>query len=285
MNGMAPPQMAGAHQLKHLDRLRQALHRHWPQRGDLDQALHQSQSRRTEADAPRGGRLFHARRQDRGFPDRRVVHMQIVANGPHHHFPRIETHAHAQLQATAAAYLLGVSTHGGLHGQSRVAGAQGVVFVGNGGPEQGHNAIAEDLVHRALKTVHGVHHVLEGRVKELLGGFRVEAADEFRRVLEIDKQHRHLLALPGEGRTGRQDLGGEIERRVGLGGRHARLWGVEFGGQRRATATAELLLRLIRKATRRTGQGQWRPALGTEPASGAILGVAMGTLHVRASSQ
>ena len=184
-----------------------------------------------------------------------------------------------------AAHIVGVGAHRGLHGQGRIAGAQGVVFVGNGGTEQGHNAIAEHLVDGALEAVYGVHHVVDGGIEELLGGFRVEAPDEFRRVLEIGKQHRDLFALPGEGRTGRQDLVGEMGGRIGLGGRHAQLWGGGCGAQGRATATAELFPRLIRKSTRRTGQGQRRPALGTEPASGAILGVAMGALHTRASSQ
>jgi hypothetical protein len=159
-----------------------------------------------------------------------------------------------------------------------------VVFVGDGGTEQGHNAIAEDLVDGALEAVHGVHHVVDGGVEELLGGFGIEAADEFGRVLEIGKQHRDLFALPGEDRTGRQDLVSKMGGRIGLGGRHARLWGVGCGGQGRATATAELFPRLIRESTRRTGQGQRHPALGTKPASGAILGLAMGALHARASS-
>jgi hypothetical protein len=74
-------------------------------------------------------------------------------------------------------------------------------------------------------------------------------------------------------------------RCMGLGKRHTQFWGGGCGAQGRTTAAAELLSRLIRKSTRRTGQGQRRPALGTEPASGAILGLAMGTLHTRVSSQ
>jgi hypothetical protein len=34
------------------------------------------------------------------------------------------------------------------------------------------------LIHCALKTVYGVHHALQGRIKESLGGFRVEVADQ-----------------------------------------------------------------------------------------------------------
>jgi hypothetical protein len=113
--------------------------------------------------------------------------MQVVANGPHHHFPGVEADAHAQFQATSAADVIGVSAHRRLHGQGRVAGAQSVVFVGNGGAEQGHNAVAEHLVDRAFKTVHGGHHVVDGGIEELLGGFGIKASDEFRRVFEIGK--------------------------------------------------------------------------------------------------
>ena len=138
-----------------------------------------------------------------GLPDGRVVHVQVVANGAHHHFPGVEAHAHAQLQAPGAAHLLGIGAHGRLHGQGGIAGAQGVVFVGNGGAKQGHNAVAEHLIHRALEAVHGVHHEVEGGIEELLGGFGIEAADEFRRVLEVGKEHRDLLALAFQGRDGK----------------------------------------------------------------------------------
>ena len=78
-----------------------------------------------------------------------------------------------------ASHLLRIRTHGRLHGQGRVASAQGVIFVGNGRPKQGHNAVAQHLVHRALEAVHGIHHVLQGRVQQPLSDFWIEAADEF----------------------------------------------------------------------------------------------------------
>ena len=51
-----------------------------------------------------------------------------------------------------------------------------MVFVGNGGAKQRHNAIAEHLIDRALEAVHGVHHEMDSGIEELLGGFRVKAA-------------------------------------------------------------------------------------------------------------
>ena len=155
-----------------------------------------------------------------------------------------------------------IGAHRGLHGQGGVAGAQRVVFVGNGRAEQGHNAVAEHLVDGALEAVHGVHHVVDSGVEELLGGFGIKAADEFRRVLEVSKQHGDLLALAFEGAAGGEDFLGEIggrvaERRVRAGSP----WGGGRGSglrEKRGPAFAtELGLGLIRK-----------PALGTRHPEG-----------------
>ena len=66
------------------------------------------------------------------------------------------------------------------------------------------------------ETVHGVHHVVQRRIEELLGSFGIKAADEFRRVFEIGKEHRDLLALTCEGGTGRCNFLGKVRGGVGL---------------------------------------------------------------------
>ena len=63
---------------------------------------------------------------------------------------------------------------GGLHGQGGIAGAQGMVFMRQGGTEQGHNAVAHDLIHRAFVAVHGSHHQMQSGIEELVGVFRIE---------------------------------------------------------------------------------------------------------------
>ena len=72
--------------------------------------------------------------------------------------------------------------------------------------------VAQHLVDGALHAVHGVHHVVDGGVEELLGGLRVKARDEFRRVLKIGKEHRHLFALAFKGAAGVQDFLGQEPR-------------------------------------------------------------------------
>ena len=90
-----------------------------------------------------------------------------------------------------------------------------MVFVGNGRAKQGHNAIAEHLVHRALEAVHGVHHVVQRRVEELLGSFWVETANQFGGIFQVGKQHGDLLALAFQGTAGRENLLRKVGGRVG----------------------------------------------------------------------
>src|SRR5262245_10806849 len=52
----------GSYQLEHLDRFNEALYRHWPERGDLDDALHQSQRLTGDLDSAWRRQLLHARR-------------------------------------------------------------------------------------------------------------------------------------------------------------------------------------------------------------------------------
>jgi hypothetical protein len=139
--------------------------------------------------------LFHTRRQVRGLPHGGVIHVQIIANSPHHHVPRVEPDAHLQLQALGPAYLRSILAHSGLHRQRRVTGPHGVVFVGHWRPEQGHDAVTQYLVDRALIAMHGVHHAVQGGVEELLGGFGVEVGDELGGPFQVGKHHRHLLTL------------------------------------------------------------------------------------------
>jgi hypothetical protein len=75
--------------------------------------------------------------------------------------------------------------------------------MGNGSAKEGHDAVAQHLVHRAFKAVYGVHHAVDGRVQKLLGGFRVEVFDQLGRVFDVGKQHGHLLAFAFQGSAGR----------------------------------------------------------------------------------
>ncbi len=170
--------------------------------------------RRGDQDRSWSGELLHTGRQVRRLADRRVVHGQVVADRPHHDVAGVQAHAHLEPRAVGALRLIGVLTHGGLHGQGRVTGAHGVVFVGHRRPEQGHDAVAEHLVHGALVAVHGVHHDVQRRVEQRLGLLRIEVRDQLCRALEISKEHRDLFALAFQGSAGGEDFLGQVRWRI-----------------------------------------------------------------------
>ena len=141
--------------------------------------------------------------------------------------PELRPDADLHRQAMGAAHLLGIGPHRGLHGQGGVAGAHGVVLMGQRGAKQRHDAIAHDLVDRAFIAVHGVHHAFQRRVEELPGLLGVAVGEQLHRALEVGKQHRDLLALAFQGTAGGQDLLGQIGGRVGEG---CRSWVLRWRG-------------------------------------------------------
>ena len=103
------------------------------------------------------------------------------------------------LQAVRAADLLRIAAEAGLHRQGGVAGAHGMILMGQRGAKQGHNAVAQHLIDRALIAVDGVHHAVQGRIEQLPGVLGVAVRQEFHRAFEVGKQHGDLLALAFEG--------------------------------------------------------------------------------------
>ena len=116
---------ARSDQLEHLYRLWHAPDRDGSQRLHLHQALDQPEGCGGQTNRPGRGQLLHACRQMRRLSHRRVVHVQIVTNGPHHHFSGVQSHPDTHLDAVGAAHRLGILAHGRLHGQGGVAGAAG----------------------------------------------------------------------------------------------------------------------------------------------------------------
>ena len=200
----------GPDQLEHLHRVCQTPHRHRPERGDPDQSLGQAQGLRSQANAARRGKLLHARRHVRSLTNSRVVHVQVVANGAHHHFARVQPDANLHLDAVRAPHLRAVTTHGLLHGQGGVAGPHGVNLMRQRRPKQCHDAVAHDLVHRALIAMHGGHEALQYRIEELPRFLGITVGQQLHRALQVGEQHCDLLALAFHGAAGMQDLLSQI---------------------------------------------------------------------------
>ena len=101
--------------------------------------------------------------------------------------------------ALRAAHLLGVPLDRLLHPQRRVAGAHGVVLVGERRAEERHDAVAHHLVDGALVAVDGLHHALEDGIEELARLLGVAVGEQLHRALEVGEEDGDLLALALEG--------------------------------------------------------------------------------------
>ena len=152
------------------------------------------------------------------LPHRRVVHVQIAADGAHHHLAAVQADPDLHRHTLGALHLGGILLHRRLHGEGGVAGPHGVVFVGNGGAEQRHDAIAHDLVDGTLVAMHRGHHAFEHRVEELAGLLGVTVGQQGHGAFEVGKQHGDVLALAFQGAAGGEDFLGQIGRRVGQRG-------------------------------------------------------------------
>ena len=120
-----------------------------------------------------------------------------------------------EVEPSLAAQPLRVAPQLACQVQGRVAGPLRVVLVGDRRPEQRHDPIARVLVDRALETVNAVGQDVEEAVEDAVPLLGVDLLRELEGALHIYEQDRHLLALALEGRALRQDLLGQVARRVG----------------------------------------------------------------------
>ena len=166
-----------------------------------------------------------------------------------------------------------------LHSQRRVAGPDGVVLVGEGRAEQGHDAVAHDLVHRALVVMDGLEHQLQDGVENLACLFGILVGQQLHRAFEIGEEHGDLLALAFERRPRREDLLGEVPRRVGVGRDKAAVGQLRGHRGLAPALRAELRRRGELDATGHAGPPEGGAALLTELRGRSIVVQTVQTLH------
>src|SRR5262249_50009013 len=162
----------------------------------------------------------------------------------------------------------GVEWPQGVHDREACRGRPFRVVLARGGPaEVDEQAIAEfpaDVAAEAPDGPRGGLLVLRDEVAPLLG---VELLRERRRADQVTEEDRQLPAFAGRRRRPRL----AARRRDGARPR--------LGRQPGATAAAELLVGLVRSATRRAGRGERGPTFPAESALGAVLVVAGRAAH------
>ena len=267
-----------AAQLEDRDRLLEALDRHRAVRLDLDVAIGEAAGGVGDERRPRPGQLLHARRQVCRLAHGAVLDVEVAADRAHDDVAGVEAHADLHVDALPPPQLVGVAADRALHAQRRVAGAHGVVLVGDGRAEQGHDAVAHHLVDRALVAMDRLHHALEHGIEEGARVLGVAIGQELERALEVGEEHGDLLALAGQRRAGRQDLAGEVHGRVSVGGGEARVTAGRRD-QRRPAFLAELVAGRVRPAAGGAGRFQPAAARAAELRVRRIVVVAPRALH------
>jgi hypothetical protein len=120
--------------------------------------------------------------------------------------------------------------------------------VGNGGAEERHDAVAQELVDRAFIAVHLTQDQLEGPVHELMHLFGVKSFGNGGEPGDVSEQDGHLLAFAGKRCSGGENFFGEVRRRVALRGGEVYGWRGRRG-QGMTTLMAELVGGRVARAT------------------------------------
>jgi hypothetical protein len=210
-------------QLVDLHGLGEPFHRHGTERLHLDVALGQRQRIGRDHDRAGIGELLHPRGQVRRLADGGVIHVEVATNGAHDDLARVEPDADLDDRPMRASHRFRIRLHALLHPERGVARAHRVIFMGERRAEQRHDAVAHDLVHRALVAVYGLHHAFDDGVEHSPGFFRVAVGQELHGSLQVGKQDRDVLALALQDTFGCEDLLGEMLGGVGLGRTEFRL--------------------------------------------------------------
>src|SRR5438045_6369710 len=97
--------------------------------------------------------------------------------------------------------------------------------MGKRSSEQGKDAISQRLSDVAVVAMHGVHHELQGRIKNCAGFFRIESFDKCRRAFKVREKGGDSFPFTVGSTTGFQrclfsaNTFGEMGRRVANGSR------------------------------------------------------------------
>src|SRR5262245_36661023 len=149
-------------------------------------------------------------------------------------------------------------------------------------PEEGHDAVAHDLVHRALVVMDGFHHPLEDGIQQLPRLLGVPVGEQLHRALQVGEEHCDLLALAFEGASRQKDALGQMLWRVALRGGESALYRCGRGHACWMGASrAELGCRRERSAALLARARQGRCALLAKAGVRLVVVLASGTLHVR----
>ena len=188
---------AGSHadEAVHDDRVAPALDLNRPDALPAHVALDEAPRRLAREDHAWLGHLLEACGQVGGVADCRIVHSQVVTDRAHHDEAGVKAHPNRQGDLGPRGDSDRPVAECSGQAERRERGAARVVLVGERGAEEGHEAIAEELVDRALVAMHLGEGGLEEGVDEDVHPLRPEPLGERSGPNQIAEEHGDWLAL------------------------------------------------------------------------------------------
>ena len=173
----------------------------------------------------RGGADEHPAGRSRGLQPRRgvdhIAHGRVVASGPQRtdeHLAGVHADAHPDGQVQVGRQL----PDGSLHPQRCSHGALGIVLVGDRRAEEGHDGVAQDLVHSPTEAGHVLDEALEEAVDHRLDLLRIHALGALGEPDEVGEQDRDDATLLAPGHAKTLAAAGTEARSLGIGRRARR---------------------------------------------------------------
>ena len=269
-----------AEESNHDDRLAPALDLNGSDALAADVALDEPPRRLARENRARLGQLLEAGGEVGGVADRRVIHAQVVADRAHDDETGVKAHPDRQRDLGPPDGDGAVAERAGdAEGGERRAAC--VILVREGRAEERHEAVAEELVDRALVAMHLGEGGLEEGIHENVHSLRPEPLGQRRGADQVAEEHGDGFALAFQRAPGGEDPLGEVPRRVGgrrrlgRGGPASR----SRGGDGVAALRAELRGLGELRPARGAGEGEPLPALQTELRPRGILVPAPRTEH------
>ena len=191
--------------LPRVHRLRLPLEREGPKGARMEIVADETVRRFGDDDASGIGGLLHPGRDVRRVAHRRVVHPQVAPDAADDDEAGVKSLPHPEADTAAPLQFVPVALEGPLNAERGMHRALRMIFVSDGRPEERHDAVAEELVDRALVAMDLGQHQLEGASHEPVDVLRIQSLGHRGEARHVDKEHRDLFALAFEGALRGQD--------------------------------------------------------------------------------
>ena len=259
------------------DGLRLAAHRQLTERSGVEVVGDEPVRGLADHDRSRLRGLLQARGDVGRVADRRIVHPEVAADAADDDEPAIEALAHLEGEGALALQLALIVLEGTLDAERGAHGPLRMILVSDRSAEECHDAVTEELVHRAFVPVHLGQHDLERVLHQRVHVLGVEPGRERGEPGDVHEEDSDLLTLTLEGGLGGEDAVGEM-----LGGVRRRAREVRGSAAReRGLPTVRTEPGVDRKlcAARGARGDEARATARAEPRSRRTLLPAPGALH------